>query len=157
MTFISCNGEKFNINEDVAFENKIGFVTSETRNFVQMNKEQIANNWKAIFELDNSVKFTDFRVIKGQYADTGNEYYLLKTISDNGTIRIATKLTVDKDSKRMIMGKKTCKCESVSCAWSSCDASYSDDRCVCSSCSSSCKKTSIVTNDLTHSFSDKYW
>jgi len=76
---------------------------------------------------------------------------LLKTINDNGTISIATKLIIDKENKRVIMGGKTCKCESVTCAWSGCDASLSGDRCTCSSCSGDCKKTSVATS-LTAAF-----
>ena len=152
LAFVSCDKEEFTINENEAFANKIGFISSKTGNFVEVNKTQLESNWKKIFDLDESVKFNDFRVIKSNYADTNNEYYTLKTISEGGTISIATKLTVDQQNQLMILDTKTCKCESVTCSWSGCDASLENDNCMCSSCTGDCKKTSTVTNDLTEAF-----
>lgn len=147
--FTSCKeGEEVVINEQVAFENNIGFISSKTGEFVKVNKNQITSYWKQTFEIDDKVNFDDFKIIKGKYTDTGEDFYLLKTINTEGTISIATKVTVDNKKNALLMDGKSCKCESVSCTWNGCDASYSGDNCICSSCSGDCKKTSTVTKDL---------
>jgi len=152
--FIACSQNNNDINFENPFENEIGFINSDTEEFQSITKEQLVNYWKDTFEIESNKSFEDFEIRELRDVETGDKYYTLQTISESGEISITNEVSFNEN--RILMNKKTCKCESQSCNFSGCDASLfpgGSGRCQCSTCSGDCKKTSTVVSDFTAVFS----
>ena len=134
------------IDFDNAFNNELYAKMNGTE--TQLSKKVLSDAWKSSFEINEEVEFEEFRILKGNYSDTGETYYMLKTISNDGKISISNMLVMKNGN--MTLGEKTCKCETNSCSWSGCDATQSGNACRCSPCSGDCKKTSTDKEELTH-------
>lgn len=127
-----------------AFNNELYIV--EKGNQIQIDKPSLSTMWKSNLEIEKTVNFDDFRIIKEKYSDTGDDYYMLKTISEDGRISIANILEMN--NGKMTLGKKTCKCETNSCSWSGCEAKQSSSSCRCTPCQGDCKKTSTDSDEV---------
>ena len=145
---ISCEkSNEFNDQEidfKTAFNNKIYAKKAGAQ--IQLDKAALAEMWKKELDIDKKVELKEFRIIKGKYADTGQDFYQLKTISEDGGTSISNALVME--NGLITLGKNTCKCETNSCSWSGCDANQTSTRCTCSPCSGDCKKTSTSTDEI---------
>jgi hypothetical protein len=155
---------KDEINYLEAFKNNIGFV-DENGKFISISQEQMSNYLKNVFELDKNLNFKEYRILT--VSDSLDKiHYFLKTINNENElgISIVNELiyvennipTKALNRASFYLGKKTCECESISCASDfGCDASLSGDVCTCSHCFGDCKKKSTVTSEYYLSMFEK--
>lgn len=144
---VSCDkNQEFQEQEidlETAFNNKI--FTKIDGQKIQLDKATLTSLWKEALHLDKQVKFKDFYIIKGQYTDTGKDFYQLRTESEDDFISLANVLVLQ--DGMLFLGGATCKCESKSCG-ASCKVAQNGSTCGCTPCTSACKKTSTATDQI---------
>jgi len=129
---------------EVAFNNTIGFVDSETKDFIVINEDQLYSYWKKVVDISKKMSFEGVMISKAIVDEGDEEYYILYSISKDGKTKVASKahLTIH----GLTLDGETCKCETEECSWSGCEVI---SICACSSCSGKCKKTHTKPGNTT--------
>ncbi len=108
--FVSCQ------KKEKDFEQTVGFIHSKTDVFQKVNQNQVLRFWKKVFSNLQNKDFDEIRIVKGQYLDTQNDFYILKTISRDKTISILQRLDVDKKG-RFLLVNQMLQLEGENCDW----------------------------------------
>ncbi|MFO7790325.1 MAG: hypothetical protein R6V32_07115 [Bacteroidales bacterium] len=139
MFLSSCNN---NQDGDNSIEN-IGYINSKTGEYEKINEKQLRCFYINTLEVNDDVYFSN-RIV--EIKDSTENYYIINSISKDGSISIGAKLSVYEKSKGLFaMTGETCKCESNDCLWSGCEVTR---MCACSACSGDCKKTHTLKSEL---------
>ena len=149
LLFAACSNDYNTFNEksidyNSAFANKIGYIDAETKNYVQIDQDQLFKYWRKNFDLNESLEFMTVKLIKAKVDKGEEQYYILNSTSLNGLIKISSKILISGNG--FTLEGEECKCESTDCTFG-CEVL---SMCTCSSCSrpGQCKKTHTVKSEL---------
>lgn len=132
------------INLEDPFKNDLQIIKNGSLS--PISKSELIEKWKKDLNILSNIEFEKIIIVEGLDSIKNEPFLTLYGRSQDGKISVSHALIIQ-DGK-LVLGKKSCKCETVSCSWSGCDAQQSGDRCSCSACSGDCKKTSTDSDEV---------